>query len=93
MILMQETQGSHCKCHFLCPLKEWIICGYPDKAHNYGYGSVRIRIATVAGIIRILPIHVSPYLRAPDAPPVIFRGSKPCRIIVPLAGELCERAV
>ena len=57
---MQETQGSHCKCHFLCPLKEWIIRGYPDKAHNYGYGSVRIRIATVTGIIRILPIHVSP---------------------------------
>jgi len=59
---MQETQGSHCKCHFLCPLKERIIRGYPDKAHNYGYGSVRIRIATVTGIIRILPIRVSPYV-------------------------------
>jgi len=60
---MQETQGSHCKCHFLCPLKERIIRGYPDKAHNYGYGSVRIRIATVTGIIRILPIRVSPYYK------------------------------
>ena len=59
---MQETQRSHCKCHFLCPLKERIIHGYPDKAHNYGYGSVRIRIATVMGIIRILPIRVSPYM-------------------------------
>jgi len=61
MILMQETQESHCKCHFLCPLKEQIIRGYPDKAHNYGYGSVRIWIAMVMGIIQILPIRVSPY--------------------------------
>ena len=65
---MQETQGSHCKCHFLCPLKERIIRGYPDKAHNYGYGSVRIQIATVMGIIRILPIRVSPYLTVPESP-------------------------
>jgi len=62
MILMQETQESHCKCHFLCPLKERIIRGYPDKAHNYGYGLVQIRIAMVTGIIRILPIRVSPYM-------------------------------
>ena len=57
---MQETQGSHCKCHFLCPLKEWIICGYPDKVHNYGYSLVWIQIAMVMGIIWILPICVSP---------------------------------
>jgi len=67
---MQETQGSHCKCHFLCPLKERIIRSYPDKAHNYSYGSVRIQIAMVTGIIRILPICVSPY---PDVTPAIPR--------------------
>ena len=47
MILMQRPQENHCKCHFLRPQKVRIIRGHPDKVHNYGYGSVRIRIATV----------------------------------------------
>jgi hypothetical protein len=38
-------------------------------------------------------ISLNSCLRAPDAPPVIFLASMPCKIIIPLAEELRERAV
>jgi len=61
--MMKIPQETHCRCHFLSPSKERIIHGYPDKAHNYGYGSVRLQIQTDHGYNRISPIRVSPYDR------------------------------
>src|SRR5437899_7060797 len=45
--MMKIPQESCCRCHFLSPSKERIIHSYPDKVHNYGYGSVQFRIQTV----------------------------------------------